>query len=502
MITRRKILLAGGAIAAGGALYGIASGGSSFSEGELAGRPALQMPPLVDASTSGSFEITAQSGATRFVNDHAVQTIGFNQSYLGPVVRIAKGPLRATVKNALSWPITSHWHGLVVPGEHDGGPHLSIGSGELWSPDMEINQSPCTAFFHTHQHGRTAPDVYAGLAGVLQVVDGRDGQRGLPRTYGVDDLTLVIQDRRFSRDGSLVYAETMMDVMHGMTGDTIVVNGQVGAVARVPKSVVRLRLVNASNARVYSLFLSDDRPIHLIATDGGYLPVPVQLETLRMGPGERAEILIDFSGGHSVSLMSDGDPNAGMGGMMGRARGLLDGFTGVRRFEVLPFRVDERLATDIEKVPDELGGELPTLHDANISKTRQFSLDMGMGGGMMGGGMMGSGMMGAFAINNEPFDMNTINEHVRLGDTERWVVSTNMLTHPFHMHGVVFQVVRENGHEPLPESRGWKDTVVVDGETELLVRFTQPASAEAPFMYHCHILEHEDGGMMGQFTVS
>ena len=115
---------------------------------------------------------------------------------------------------------------------------------------------------------------------------------------------------------------------------------------------------------------------------------------------------------------------------------------------------------------------------------------------------MGGGMMGGFAINGDPFEMAVVNQRVRLGDTEKWVVSATMLAHPFHVHGVSFQVVRENGRDPLPESSGWKDTVVIDGETELLMRFTQPAGDRTPFMYHCHILEHEDGGMMGQFTVA
>jgi len=321
-------------------------------------------------------------------------------------------------------------------------------------------------------------------------------------TPPLTDLTLLLQDRRFSQDGKLLYANSMMDIMHGMTGETIVVNGQVGAVAAVPKAVVRLRLINGSNARIYSLFSSDDRPIHLIATDGGYLPAPVQLETLRLGPGERAEILVDFSDGNGMSLMSGGDPNAGMGGMMGKARGLLDDITGSRQFEVLPFRVDERLAASVTRIPDAIGGNQPDLRTAEISKVRNFSLDMGMGGGMMGSGGMGRGMMSGMAINGQLFDMSAINERVRLGDTEKWVVSTSMLAHPFHIHGVSFQVFSENGREPRPESLGWKDTVVVDSQTELLVHFTKPASEETPFMYHCHILEHEDAGMMGQFTVS
>lgn len=502
MIKRRNLLAGGAALAVSGALYAWADGRFTSQATDAANRPVLQFPPLIDTVDTGRFLVTAQSGTTSFFPGHQAETIGFNQAYLGPVVRIRNGALRPRVENGLSWPVSAHWHGLVVPGNHDGGPHLPVKPGEVWSPDMEIGQRPCTAFFHTHIHGRTARDVYAGLAGVLHVADGLDRERGLPDTYGVDDLTLLLQDRRFSSDGQLVYANSMMDIMHGMTGDTILVNGQVGSVAAVPKAVVRLRLINGSNARIYSLFSSDDRPIHLIATDGGYLPAPVQLETLRLGPGERAEILVDFSDGHGMSLMSEGDPNAGMGGMMGRTRSLLDDITGARRFEVLPLVVDERLAAKVTRIPDVLGGGQPDLTAAKVSKLRNFSLDMGMGGGMMGSGRMGRGMMGGMAINGQPFDMRTINERVRLGDTEKWVISTSMLAHPFHVHGVSFQVISENGREPRPESLGWKDTVVVDSQTELLVQFTQPASEETPFMYHCHILEHEDAGMMGQFTVS
>ena len=117
---------------------------------------------------------------------------------------------------------------------------------------------------------------------------------------------------------------------------------------------------------------------------------------------------------------------------------------------------------------------------------------------------MRGGMMGGFAINGQPFDMNRIDLEVRKDTVERWIVSSPMLAHPFHVHGASFQVVSENGGAPRPESRGWKDTVVVGmgGESELLVRFTQPAGRDKPFMFHCHILEHEDAGMMGQFTVS
>ena len=124
-----------------------------------------------------------------------------------------------------------------------------------------------------------------------------------------------------------------------------------------------------------------------------------------------------------------------------------------------------------------------------------------MGPGGMGPGMMGPGMMMEFGINGRPFEMDRIDERVGLGDVEIWEVSGEMMAHPFHIHGAQFEVLSRNGARPGSEDSGRKDTVLVHEPVELLVRFTQPAS-DAPFVYHCHILEHEDNGMMGQFMTT
>ena len=497
---RREFLLGGGALLAAGGAYALASdAGNNIAQ--LSGRTELKMPPLLDTTSSGKLDLAAQYGKTSFFKNSVSETIGFNQGYLGPTLRMKEGPLAPNVVNELQTPITVHWHGLLVPGEHDGGPHLPIASGNRWLPEMDIAQSPTTAFYHTHIHGRTARDVYAGLAGIIHVTDERDDDREIPNTYGLDDLTLVIQDRRFTGDGRLSYDLSMMDAIHGFTADTILVNGQANAMAVVPKGMVRLRLINGSNARIYTLSADDNRPLHLIATDGGYLDKPKAIDNLRLAPGERAELLVDFGNGNDMTMMSAGDPNTGPGGMMGRVRGMLDNLID-RSFVVLPFTVDDRQKPNFSKLPDDLGGDIPDLSGKEIG-VRQFSLDMGTGaGGMMGGGMMGGGMMGNMGINNRGFDMARIDLRVGLGTVEKWVVSTSMLAHPFHIHGVAFQVLKENGRPPKPESAGWKDTVVIDGISELLVRFDKPASEDHPYMYHCHILEHEDRGMMGQFTVS
>ena len=437
-----------------------------------ASRPRLEMPPMLDTRQTGRVSLAAMAGSMKLPGGSASPTVGFNQDFLGPTIIMQNGPLAAEVGNNLDEAISVHWHGLMVPGDHDGGPHLPIRPGQRWTPDLNIAQQPATAWYHSHIHGRTAEQVYSGLAGVIHVTDGRDADRGLPVDYGVDDLTLVLQDRRFDRAGRMVYDPSMMDVMHGFMGNRMLVNGQAGAVAAVPAGLVRLRLLNGSNARNYTLSFDDGRMMHLIATDGGFLPAPVDLSVLSLAPGERAEILVDFSGSGSPVLMS-----------------------GIEQpFGVLEFEVDDTVPVRITSLPDELGPELEDLVGTEI-RTRQMSLDMGMGGMMMGGG-------GGFAINQRPFAMDRIDLDVALGTVERWIVRSTMIAHPFHVHGAFFRVASENGTSPRPENTGWKDTVLVAGETEIVVRFDQPAGSSKPFMFHCHILEHEDAGMMGQFTVS
>lgn len=442
----------------------------AFAQGQTP-QTRLAMPPLLDTRATGRLALTATSGTTAFAGGPGIPTAGFNQAYMGPTILVQNGELAAEVQNALDEPISTHWHGLLVPGEHDGGPHLPIAPGATWRPEMSIAQDPATVWYHSHIHERTAEQVYFGLAGVIHVTDGQDDARGLPSTYGIDDLTLVLQDRRFDASGRMVYDPSMMDIMHGFAGNRMLVNGQAGAAAVVPQGIVRLRLLNGSNARIYTLFLSDARPMHLVATDGGFLPAPVALDTLRLAPGERAEVLVDFSSGDAPVLMSD----------PGQAYG------------VLQFATDSTLAARITRLPEQLDGAIEDLSAAAVA-TRQFSLDMGMGGMMMGGG--------GFAINGQPYDMRRIDFKVALGSVERWQIRSTMVAHPFHVHGVRFRVVSENGGPPRPENTGWKDTVLVPGEAEILAQFDQPASRETPFMFHCHILEHEDAGMMGQFTVT
>ncbi|WP_340110551.1 multicopper oxidase domain-containing protein [Pikeienuella sp. HZG-20] len=470
-----------------------------------AGGGVLQMPPLLDVTYSSAFDLIARAGETAFMGRAASSTWGFNdQTFLGPTLRLAAdGAVAASVTNLLTEPFALHWHGLLAPGHADGGPHLPITPDGKWSIELDINQPPATIWYHSHTHSRTADHVQKGLAGVIQLTDGRDDERGLPAEYGIDDLTLVIQDRRFDGRGRMIYDPGMRDEMMGLTGDMILVNGQVNARAVAPRGIVRLRLPNGSNARIYDLASRAGRSLHLIATDTGFLDRPTALKTLRLAPGERAEVLIDFTDGADDVLVSGPNPNGGMmGGMMGQ-RGMMGGMMRGRGmmgraeeagFDILPTEVDSTRATRVDRLPENLGGAMPDLDTRNAPR-RDITLQTGMGGMMRRSGNRHS-------INGQPFDMDRLNFSVRKGATEIWKIEGQMMAHPLHIHGVMFQVLSENGGPVSPRNRVWKDTVLVDGRVEIAVRFDQSATTDTPFMFHRHILEHEDGGMMGQFAVT
>lgn len=461
--------------------------------------------PVIDATGSRAFDLTAMAGETEFVPGAPSPSLGFNQPYLGPVVRVRSGTeVAASIANRTDVPISVHWHGLLVPGDRDGGPHQQIAPGATWRPVLPVAQPPATLWYHTHLHGETASRVYAGLAGVLIVEDGNDAERGLPATFGVDDLVLVLQDKRLDHNGVALYRPGAADLMHGFLGDAIMVNGRLGARFPVPRGIVRLRLVNAANARNFDLAFADGRTFALIAGDQGYLPKPLTLSRLRLTPGERVELLVDFGSGEEATLVSAPHAETAgtmrMGGMMHDMLPLAETFKAP--FPVATFAVDASLPAAVRTIPTAFAVPDETLPAPTA--TRRFVLnDMGaMMGGDMGHADHGAPAAMTFGINGRPFDMGRLDAEARLGTTETWLVSGEMMGHPFHVHGVRFRVLAENGQTPRAENSGWKDTVFVEGETELLVRLDHPAGASHPFMLHCHILEHEDLGMMGQFTVA
>ena len=313
-LTRRQALMLSGSAAAGLAVGRIAAVGAWCAFG----RVTLPIPQLIEARNGEPVTLSLQKTQHRFGSGPAVPSRGISSSYLGPVVRVRSGdtiPFR--VENHLDEETTLHWHGLLVPSHVDGGPHNTIKPGAVWSPEITIKQPAATTWFHPHPHGNTARQVYSGLAGMMIVSDGADRDRGLPATYGVDDLPIVLQDKRFGRNGELVYQPNMMDIMHGFQGDTLLVNGAIAPVANVPAGMVRLRLLNAANARNFDLRFADRRPFFVVAGDGGLLAEPVEVRDLVIAPAERYEVLVDFSDGRPVDLVTAPDTHHGAGpGMM------------------------------------------------------------------------------------------------------------------------------------------------------------------------------------------
>jgi FtsP/CotA-like multicopper oxidase with cupredoxin domain len=497
-LTRRQALLLSASATAGLAAAGL----PRWAQGAPSAVQALPIPALIEARSGEPVTLALQKTQHRFVPGRAVPSQGISASYLGPVVRVRTGdtiPFR--VENRLDEETTLHWHGLLVSSQVDGGPHNTIRPGGVWSPEITIRQPAATTWFHPHPHGSTARQVYAGLAGMMIVSDGADRERGIPATYGIDDLPIVLQDKRFGRNGEIVYQPDMMDIMHGFQGDTLLVNGVVGPVASVPAGFVRLRVLNAANARNFDLRFADRRPFFVIASDGGYLSEPVEVRSLVIAPAERYEVLVNFADGRAIDLVTAPDTHHGAGTMMqmGPARR-----SAGEMQHLLRFRPDPELKATVTTLPRQLATLVaPDIKSAAAWRT--FELNPMMGMGMMGMGMMGmSGGRGqTMAINGRSFAMDRVDVTARLGTAEIWEIGTGgmPMAHPFHVHGASFRVLSKNGRNPPQHEAGWKDVVLIEEHAEVLVRFDNPAPSNMPFMYHCHILEHEDHGMMGQFAV-
>ena len=467
------------------------------------GGRALPIPDVLDLRGGGGVQtLDAMAARTAILEGRETVTVGYGQGFLGPVIRVNRGETaRLNLGNRIKEPVTVHWHGMHIDGVQDGGPHSPVATGEVLEAALDIDQPAATLWYHSHIHQRTATHVWFGLAGMLIVDDPDAPDAGLPSEYGKDDIPLVVQDRIFDSGGQMLYAPQGPTRMMGYRGSEILVNGAIRPQATVPPAMVRLRILNGSNARIFHFGFEDGRQFYQVASDGGLLQAPIPLKTLTLAPAERVEIVVDFSDGANARLLSSPDNNTMMGGgMMGMMGGAVpEAVADGGLFEVMSFAVDKTRSGGVMTLPKTLAGApVPAFGDP--VRKRQFSLDMmpgGMGGGMMG--MMGGGH--AMAINGASMDMGVINEQVRLGETEIWQVSASEMAHPFHVHGTSFQVLSMNGRTVDFGSMGMKDVVLVDGTAELLVQINRRADAAHPFMYHCHILEHEDLGMMGQFTV-
>jgi FtsP/CotA-like multicopper oxidase with cupredoxin domain len=439
---------------------------------ELTGNP-LRFPPLF---TNGGTMTLASSNVVVWPAT-TTQVVAISGSYPCPTVRVQRGAtFSATLVNQLAEPATAHWHGLIAPENMDGHPKDPVAPGGSFTYSFPIVQRAGTYFYHAHSHMLTAEHVYKGFAGLFIIDDDSEIPLGLPR--GNFDVPLVIQDRRSVYQPQFTYAPTMLDTMNGYLGDTVLVNGTPDPYFEVSRTLYRFRLVNGSNARVYKIGFADNHPFHIIATDGGLKDQAVSATSFFLSPGERVDILMDFSSyafGQNVVLKSL--PFTGGGGSQGLDLNII-------RFDV----------TGSQSSGGVVPSSLPPINyhsPSEVARTRTFTLTMSMGGG------------GMHKINNRSFDLNRIDEEVPGNQLEEWrIVNGTTEFHPMHIHGVLFQVYSRNGNTNLPPSdKGWKDTVLVNpSETvRLLVKFV---NYNGIYLFHCHNLEHEDDGMMMNFRVS
>jgi FtsP/CotA-like multicopper oxidase with cupredoxin domain len=471
----RALLVVAAVLVAAGAA-GCATSVSSPVTDQPATRP-LAIPPLDTGVVDGGvreFDLRIDEATTDFGRAAPTATMGVNGTYLGPTLRMRTGEqVRVDVTNALAERTTLHWHGMHVPARMDGGPHQLVEPGASWSPSWQVRQPAGTVWYHAHPHGDTAEHVYKGVAGMI-LVDDPAAPTDLPNEYGVDDVPVIVQDKTFDDAGQLVF-EQQGPSSTGFLGDTVMVNGTIGPYLEVTTTRVRLRLLNGSTARIYRLGFSDDRTFTLIGTDGGLLTAPVALDRIQLSPGERADVVVEVSPGETVDLRNESPEFGGRVGPSSRF--------GTGDYRVLQLRAAPQLRPKPE-VPAELA-RYARMPESAAQRTRTFTIN-------------------AQIINRRPVDMGRIDEVVPLGATEVWVLrNRDPQPHNFHVHTVQFQVLDIDGASPPPELSGWKDTVYLapGSEVRIIATFPDYADPTWPYMYHCHLLWHEDSGLMGQFVV-
>jgi FtsP/CotA-like multicopper oxidase with cupredoxin domain len=452
--------------------------------GALSFRNPLRIPPLseptVDADGRRRFRLELRAGSTEFLPGTRTATWGANGAYLGPTLRVRRGDRVAVdVRNRLPETTTLHWHGMHLPAEMDGGPHQPIGRDDVWQPYWTVDQPAATLWYHPHLHRATAAHVYRGVAGLLLVDDPATDDLPLPKSYGVDDVPLIVQDKKIHDDGALDESDLTFGglTVTGLLGDKILVNGTYDPRFEVTTELVRLRLLNAANARVFQLGFADDREFALIAVDSGLLPAPEQMNRLLLSPGERAEIVVRFAAADEVVLKSFPAP---LGANVAYAR--LAG--GHDEHDLIKFAAPGALRP-APALPPVLAPHAASPQPAGTP----FRLEMG-----------------DFTFNGRTMEMERLDRVVGAGTVERWdIVNGQSIPHNFHVHGASFHVLDVDGAGPPTQLRGAKDTVYVPpgSSVGLAVSFLPHSDARRPYMFHCHLLAHEDSGMMGQFvTVS
>ena len=460
---------------------------------------AQNLIPIPDTLAGTDFQLNVKDTFKTFYTGFTTMTMGVNADYLGPTLILNKDDsVSINVTNELMEETTIHWHGLHVAADNDGGPHNVIPMMTSWNPKFKVRNDAAMYWYHPHLHMMTNMHATMGAAGVIIVRDTIEAALNLPRKYDVDDFPLVIQSKCFSATKQIEVDNASDSVM--------MVNGTLNGYLPAPAQVVRFRFLNASSERVYNLGLEGNLTFYQIATDGGLLDAPVALTRLTIAPGERAEILVDFTGmtGQDISLISFASelPNGTYGAAqpgMGPGQTIPGYLTNVLNgadFEIMYFSVTAQTASPITSIPTSLITNTPWLvADANAFNTLLFEpVNMGP-----------TAIQGPFTINGNEFDMMVVNDTIFLNDIEVWTLTNQSpIAHPFHIHDVQFYITDMNGSPPPANLQGKKDVVLIlpMQSVTFITKFETFCDDDGKYMYHCHMLPHEDEGMMGQFVVT
>ena len=434
---------------------------SPFSE------PLVVPADKTPTSTAGgvdAYDIELRQANVEILPGLQTSVYGYDGLFPGPTIRAEVGrPVHVTFANSLPVPAAIHLHGGNVAPDDDGYPLDMIMPGDEKTYVYPNAQLPATLWYHDHAMDRTAENVYRGLAGLYLLHDPADDALGLPT--GDRDVPLVLQDRAFKSDGSLDYPDMSDPRRHdGVTGDVFLVNGVPFPKFAVDRTRYRFRILNASNSRLYELGLEGGRSMVQIASDGGLLAAPINTTSIKLGIAERVEVVVDFAAfdaGSSVQLV---DAVTGQG--------------------LVRFDVGSSGATST--APPAALRTIAPITGATVTREIKLTFD--------------EARM-EWVINGQPFDPNRIDFRPRLGVPEQWhVVNDSTFVHPFHLHLAMFQVQRRGLANAPANERGWKDTVRVHPGEDVLFA-TRFHDHTGTYVFHCHILEHEDHSMMGQVHV-
>lgn len=404
----------------------------------------------------------------------------YNGTVPGPTWELRPGDrLEVRLVNNLDQPTNLHTHGLAVSPEGNGdNPFLSIGAGESFDYLFELPDDHPTGVFwyHPHLHGSVADQIFGGLYGTILIQE--DDEVPVAR-----DRVLVVSDTTLTPDGNVARV-SHMEVMNGREGALLLVNGQAQPqLSARPGERERWRVVNACTSR-YLRLAAPDQEVWLLGMDAGHEGPPRRVDEILLTPGNRADLLVSMLPGTSELVTLGHDRGSAMMGMMGNAD-----LSGPAALATLVVEGEDAPAAQ-RAIPERAPG--PDLRDREPDVVREITMTMGMGG-MGGRGGMGGGMV--FGFDDRPFDGDRIDQSATTGTVERWTIrNPTTMDHPFHLHVWPMQVIEEDG-TPVAEPK-WRDVfnVSAGGSVTALVDFARHPGRS---VYHCHILDHEDAGMMG-----